>query len=358
MAASDAEKTEKPTPKRIQRAREEGNVPKTQDLNSAIILLTSTILLYFMIGGLMRNLIEFFHIFWREIPFFEFTVDNMQKYFAAGCLKIAAMLAPFLLAILAAGILANIIQFGLLFTTKTLQPRLDRLNPLNGFSRLFSARGVVDLLKNILKLALVGFVAYWTIKADFYKFIPLLDQSLEQIVTFLGLLTYKVALRTSIMILLLAILDFIWIKYKYIKDLKMTKQEVKEEHRQSEGPPEVKSQIRRVQFKTAMNRMMREVPAAEVVITNPTHLAVALKYDGAKMDAPIVVAKGARKIAEKIKQIAEEHNIPIVENKTLAQSLFKSVEIGQMIPPQFFAAIAEILAFVYRLKGKHAASAA
>jgi len=358
MAESDAEKTERPTPRRIQRARSEGNVPRTQELNSAIILLTGSILLYFMMSGLVRDIIWFFQTFWREIPSFNFTVDSLQKYTAAGCLKIAGMLAPFMLSILVVGLIANIIQFGLLFTTKTLHPRLERLNPLNGLSRLFSVRGFVDLLKNIVKLALVGLVAYWTIKADFAQFIPLLDQSLGQIIAFLGKLTFKVALRTSLMILFIAILDYIWIKYKYIKDLRMTKQEVKEEHRQSEGPPEIKSHIRRVQLRTAMNRMMRAVPSAEVVITNPRHLAVALKYDGAKMEAPVIVAKGVRKMAEKIKRIAEEHNIPIVENKPLAQSLYKSVEIGQMIPPQFFAAVAEILAFVYKLKGKTSISAA
>ena len=358
MAESNAEKTEKPTPRRIQRARSEGNVPKTQELNSGIILLAGSLLMYFMMGHLMRTIIFLFHVIWNEIPNFVFTIDNMQKYFTAGALKIALMLAPFLLTILVVGILANIIQFGFIFTTKPLQPSLNKINPIAGFSRLFSARGFMELFKNVLKISLVGLVAYLTIKGEFEEFIPLLDKSVGQIVIFLGALTFKVAMWTAIMILIIAILDFIWVKYKYIKDLKMTKQEMKEEHRQSEGPPEIKLHIRSVQLKQAMNRMMREVPSAEVVITNPTHLAIALKYDGSKMDAPIVVAKGARKIAEKIKHIAEENDIPIVENQPLARSLYKSVEVGEFIHPEFFAAVAEVLAFVYKLKGKNAVSAA
>ena len=355
MAAEDAEKTERPTPKRIRRAREEGNVPKTVELNSAAILLTGAILLYFLMGGLIRDFIFFFDVFWTEIPYFNFTVDNLQWYCAAGCLRLAKMLAPLLLALLVIGVFINILQSGWLFTTKAVKPKLSKINPLNGFKRLVSIRGFVELVKNILKVSLVGLVAYWTVKADFKDFIPLIDQSLVQIVGFIGVLTFKVAIRTTLVILLLAILDYIWVRYKYFKDLKMTKQEVKEEHRQSEGPPEIRSHIRRIQLRTAVQRMMREVPAAEVVITNPTHLAVALKYEGETMSAPMVVAKGARKVAERIKRIAIEHNVPIVENKPLAQSLYKSVELGSYIPPQFFAAVAEVLAFVYRLKGKESA---
>ncbi len=355
MAESDAEKTEQPTPKRIKKAREEGNVPRTVELNSAIILLTGAILLYFMMGKLVGNIIYFFHIFWNEIPHFNFTVDNFQQYLAAGSLKLAAMLAPLLLAILAVGIIVNIVQTGFLFTLKPLMPKLNRINPIGGLKKFISIKGFVELLKNIIKVSFVGLIAYWTIKADFAEFVPLLDKSLGQIVVFLGHLTFKVVLRTALLILVIAILDYIWVKYKYIKDLKMTKQEVKEEHRQSEGPPEIKSQIRKLQIKQAVNRMMREVPSAEVVITNPVHYAVALKYDSKKMDAPLVVAKGARKIALKIKKIAEENDIPIVENPPLARGLYRAVEVGMMIPPEFFAAVAEVLAFVYKLKGKNAA---
>jgi flagellar biosynthetic protein FlhB len=352
MAADDAERTEQPTPRRIQRARQEGNVIKTVELNSAAILFTGTILLYLFMSKIVQEIISLFRILWGEIPTFNFTVDNFQRFFAAGSLKLAFMLGPLLLALLVIGIVINIIQSGWLFTTKTLQFRLNRINPINGFGRLFSARGAVELLKNILKVLLVGLVAYWTIKADFQHLVPLIDQSLGQIVIYLGKLTFKVALRTTFVILLLAILDYIWVRYRYMKDLRMTKQEVKEEHRQAEGPPEVRSAIRRIQLRTAVQRMMREVPTAEVVITNPTHLAVALKYEAEQMSAPVVVAKGARLVAEKIKKIALENDIPIVENQPLAQALYKSVEIGQMIPPQFYAAVAEILAFVFKLKNR------
>jgi flagellar biosynthetic protein FlhB len=229
-------------------------------------------------------------------------------------------------------------------------PRLSRLNPINGFSRFFSMRGFVELLKNLVKVTAVGLLVYWTVKADFEQFLPLIDKEAGQIALFIGAITYKVALRASLLILLIGILDYIWVRYKYFKDLRMTKQEVKEEARQMEGPPEIRSKIRSIQLRTSMQRMMRAVPSAEVVITNPVHLAVALKYQPESMPAPVVVAKGARLIADKIKQIALENNIPIVENKPLAQALYKSVDLGQMISPEFYAAVAEILAYVFRLK--------
>ena len=350
MAAEDAEKTEMPTARRLSQAREEGNVPKTGELNSAVVLLTGTILLYITMGRLIDGILMFFMVLWGEIPTFNFTVANLQQYMILGVLKLAKMLAPVLLAIMVMGVIINIIQSGFLLTAKVLTPKLSKINPLNGIKRLFSIRGVVELFKNILKIGAVGIVVYWTIKSDFIEFIPLIDKGLGDIIAFLGKLIFKVALRTSLLILLIGILDFIWVKYKYIKDLKMTKQEVKDEAKQMEGPPEIRRKIRSLQLQTAMRRMMAEVPSAEVVITNPTHIAVALKYDQHKMDAPVVVAKGLRKIAERIKKIALENDIPIVENKPLAQALYKSIDIGFPISHEFFAAVAEILVFVYRLR--------
>ncbi len=350
MAQSDAEKTEYPTPRRISRARSEGNVPKSVELNSAAVLITGTLLLYILMRQFLKYIFDFFTIIWGEIPYLDFSVMSLQKYFIAGLLKIGGMLAPFMLSLMVIGVAVNILQSGWNLTLKPVMPKLTKLNPINGLSRFISVSGLVDLLRNIAKISLVGLVAYWTVKAEFLEFLPLMDMSLGQITTFIGLLTYKVAIRISLMILAIGIIDYIWTKYRYIKGLKMTKQEVKDEARQSEGPPEVKREVRKVQVRAAMQRMMRDVPSAEVVITNPTHLAVALKYEGETMAAPMVVAKGARLLAEKIKRIAMEHDIPIVENQPLAQALFKSVEVGEAIPPQFYAAVAEILAFVYRLK--------
>ena len=350
MAADDAEKTEKPSPRRIGRVRQEGNVAKSGELNSAAILLVGTIMLYILIGKMIYGLKSNFVIMWGEIPHIELTIDALQQYLIALVNKMAVILGPALLAIMVIGVLINIVQVGFLFTLKPITPKLSKINPLSGFSRFFNVRSVVELAKSILKISFIGFIAYWSIKSDFDDFIPLVDKSVGQITTFMGLLTFKVALRTALAVLLLAILDFTWIRYKYFKDLRMTKQEVKEEHRQAEGPPEVRSHIRRVQLGTAMQRMMREVPGAEVVITNPTHFAVALKYDQETYAAPVVVAKGARLVAERIKKIALENDIPIVENRPLAQALYKSVDVGNFIPEKFFAAVAEILAFVYRLK--------
>ncbi|MBC8205438.1 flagellar biosynthesis protein FlhB [bacterium] len=352
MAADDAEKTERPTPRRIGRARGEGNVPKTGELNSAAIMLTGTIVLYILIKKTVMELIAFFTVLWGEIPYMSFSITSLQIYFSAGFLKLAGILAPVLLAILVIGVVINIVQVGWLFTLKPLMPKLSKINPLSGFSRFFNVKSFIELLKNVLKIAFIGYIAYWSIRSEFDDFIILVDMSVGQIANFMGMLTFKVALRCALGILLIGILDYIWVRYKYFKDLRMTKQEIKEEARQAEGPPEIRSHIRKIQMQTAMQRMMREVPGAEVVITNPTHIAVALKYDEKTMAAPVVVAKGKKLVAERIKKIAMENDVPIVENKPLAQTLFKAVEIGGYIPEQLFAAVAEILAFVYRLKNK------
>jgi len=349
MAADEAEKTEYPTPRRLQRARKEGNVPKTNELNSAIVLLTGTILIYILMKNLIQGFILFFNVLWGEVPTFTFTVDNLQNFTELVFLKLIEMLVPILLGIMVLGVLINIVQSGFLWTTKPLKMHLNRLNPVVGTKRLVSSRGFVEMIKNLLKVSFVGLVAYWTVKADFPQFIPLLDKGTGDIVNFIGVLTFKVALRMSLLILIIGILDYIWVKYKYIKDLKMTKQEVKDEIKQLEGPPEVRRKIRSLQFRKAMQRMMRDIPAADVVITNPTHYAVALKYEQDVMEAPVVIAKGRRLIAEKIEKISAENDIPLMENEQLAQGIFKSVDVGMAIGPEFFTPVAEVLAFVYRM---------
>jgi flagellar biosynthetic protein FlhB len=346
-------KTEKPTPKRREKARSEGSFAKSGDLNGAIVLTAASLMLLWFGGDLFFGLSEmmkniFFHIGDTEIQ-----TDSLRHYLILGIKSIAILLAPIILGITIAGVVANVGQVGFVYNTKLLAPKWSRLNPLGGIGRLFSPQSLVELGKSILKLTFVGVIGYFSIWGNLKEINFMSGVPTEVLVPQIGMLIGKIFLTLSLSMLIIGILDFLYSKYSYEKQLMMTKEEVKEEAKQAEGDPKIKSKIREIQFKTAYRRMMKKVPEADVIITNPIHLAVALKYDRTKDAAPIVVAKGARKVAERIKAIAKEHEIPIVENKPLARALFKTVEIGEQIPAELYKAVAEVLAYVYRLKNKY-----
>ena len=237
-----------------------------------------------------------------------------------------------------------------MWTLKPLTPKLDKFNVVKGLKRLFSLRKMIDIPKNLLKLIIIGVAPYYVVKSEFRRLLYIMDSNVWQIMAFIGLILMKIMFYVAIIMLLLALIDYVYQQWKFEQDLMMTKDEVKDERKQAEGDPKVKARIRRMQIEFGMKRMMAQVPEADVVVTNPVHLAVALKYDRESMNAPQVVAKGARLIAEKIKEIARENNVPIIENKPLAQSLYKMVEVGDAIPESLYKAVAEILAYVYRQK--------
>jgi len=239
-----------------------------------------------------------------------------------------------------------------LFSFEAIEPKFDKLDITKGLKQLISAKKIFDLFRDSVKIILIGLVAYLTLKAELPNFLPLMDKSLGQILSYGSTLAFKLGIRCAMVLLLLAVLDFAYQKYTYKKGLRMSKQEVKDEHKQYEGDPLIKSRIRRIQREQAKKRMMQDAQTANLVVTNPIHIAVALKYDTGGMNAPMVVAKGQRLIAEKIKEIAEKFSIPIVEDKPLAQALFKYAEIGMEIPENLYKAVAEILAYVYKLKDK------
>jgi flagellar biosynthetic protein FlhB len=255
----------------------------------------------------------------------------------------------FLVALLAA-LIVNYAQVGILFTMETLKIKGDRINPLSGFKRIFSLRSAVELVKSIIKILIVGWVAYSYLKSKTDDVLKLIDTDLMDVLFFIGDAAFTVALRICMAMIILGFADYLYQRFDYEKSLKMTKQEVKEEYKQMEGNPEIKSKIKQKQRQISLKRMMQDIPKADVVITNPTHFAVALKYDAEKAAAPIVVAKGQDYIALRIKQIAAENRVQIVENKPLARTLYSTVDIGQAIPPDLYQAVAEILAFVYNLK--------
>jgi flagellar biosynthetic protein FlhB len=346
------DKTEKPTPRRRERARSEGNVAKSAEINSAGILLTGTIVLALMGKSLYHNMTNLMKIIFANAGTYNLTLGSVQYGIFKGAAYIGQMLLPFLLAVVVVGIASNVLQVGFMFTMKPLKPKLSKINPLEGVKKFVSARALVDLAKNIVKVTVVGLIAYLIIKKECVNYIPLMQMEEWQILAVIGTIGFKVAIWTSVAIFLIAVMDLAYQKYEYEKGLKMTKEEIKDELKSSEGDPKIKGKIKGLQFQAVLKRMMHQLPEADVVITNPIHYAVALKYDEKTMSAPTVVAKGARKLAARIREIAEEHGIPIVENPPLARALYQAVEVGQQLPEMFYQAVAEILAYVYKLKNK------
>ncbi len=344
------ERTEKATPKKRQEAREKGNVPRSNEVNSAAILLISC--LGFVLFGkyMFDGVLILMHNIYSDFSTIEVTTTNLPRMSENLGLNFAFLIGPFMLCLMIAGVAANVIQSGTTFSMKSIQPKLEKINPFAGFKRLFSIRSFVELMKNIIKMVIIFLIGYITIKGEFNEFFDLANQDVGQIMAFIGILSLKLFLRIGLIFIILAIMDFAYQKYEYEKNLKMTKQEIKEEYKQSEGDPLIKSRIRSIQREQARRRMMNEVPKADVVIVNPVHVAIALKFNPEEMSAPVVVAKGMRKIAQKIKEIAQKHNIPIIEKPIVARLLYKSAEVGHEIPVELYQVVAEILASVYQMK--------
>jgi flagellar biosynthetic protein FlhB len=266
--------------------------------------------------------------------------------------KVISIIGPLFVIIVATAILANAFQVGFLVSFKPLVPDFSRIDPIKGFKNFFSKHKIGELLKGVMKIFIIAYTAYRTVVNRIDKFPALIDQSVEEILIFIVSMMFRVMFNVILIYIVIAILDYAFQRWKYEENLKMTKQEVKEELKQHEGDPLIKGRIRSIQREMARRRMMKEVEKAEVVVTNPVFIAVALKYEMDKMDAPMVVAKGARLIAEKIKEVAVAHDIPIIEDKPLAQALYKNVEIGEFIPLDLYKTIAEIFAYVYKISKK------
>ena len=352
MADQSSDKTEQPTPKRLEDARKKGNVAKSMEINSAFVLLTGTLTLFFISGYMYQNLSMFMKHVFSGLMLYDIGHDSVRTYAVSLIAVSIKLIAPLLLAILVIGILVNVGQVGFLFTLEPVIPNPEKIDPIKGFQRIFSMRSVEELVKGILKIFIIGYVMYLVIKGHYHDYFLLMDQGTGQIISFMMKTIFQMAIWASLILVVLAAADFAFQKWNYLKDMRMTKQEVKEEMKEYEGDPQVKGRIRSLQREMARKRMMADVPKADVVITNPTHYAVALKYDSGGMDAPRVLAKGSRKLALKIKEIAKENGVPIVEDPPLARALYKSTEVGMEIPIDLFQSVAEVLAYIYRLKGK------
>ncbi|WP_257350030.1 flagellar biosynthesis protein FlhB [Pseudalkalibacillus decolorationis] len=344
------EKTEQATPKKRRESRTKGQVAKSGDVNTAIILLLVFLFLW-MIGPYMFDImLKIYIISFRDFIHYDVTTENTQQVMSSLSIQAAQIVAPILLVAMVSGVAANYLQIGFLFSTDPLLMKLERINPLQGFKRIYSMRAIVELIKSILKISLVGFVTFLVLWMNREKLILLSHATVEQALMIIGKLTIQMGLAASVLLIFLAILDYMYQKFDFEKSIRMSKQDLKDEYKKMEGDPLIKSRIKEKQRQMAMQRMMQEVPKADVIITNPTHYAIALKYDDDKMDAPIVVAKGVDYIALKIREIAKHNDIFTIENRPLARSLYDQTEIGDMVPESLFKAVAEVLAYVYRLK--------
>jgi len=344
------ERREKPTPRRRQEARKRGQVARSVEVNSALILLATFFFLKYFSSWAGLKLLAFTDQYFSQ-PWFQ---DWNEAVLTEMILLVSPVLFQLCLPVMGvamlAGFFANYLQVGVLFSTYPLQPRLDRINPVEGFKRIFSRRALVELLKSLLKVIIVGYLAYVTIRANLGLFPRLLDMDLVDAVGSIGELCSTLVLRIGLLLLLLAVFDYAFQYWEHEKSLRMTRQELKEEYRHYEGDPQVRARIRQRQRQIALRRMMQEVPKADVVITNPVHYAVALRYVPEEMSAPVVLAKGVDHLALRIRAIAQEHGILIYEDPPLAQTLYWSVEVGDMIPVELYEAVARVLAFVYRLR--------
>lgn len=352
------EKTEPATEKKLREAREDGKVSKSKELVSAFDLIVFFLLLKIFISFLGGGFEETFRYAYGSMGTLakqsagSFSEGEAAAFISSILLEILKLMLPFLVFGFAVTILVNILQVGWKVTAKPLKPKPDKFNPINGMKRIVSKDSIFELVKSIIKIALIIYVAYTAIRGDAEKIFVLYDMPLNQALVFCGSVIINAGFKISVVYLVVGIADFIYQKFRFKEDMKMTKQEVKDEYKNTEGNPEIKGRQRQRMREASRQRMMQDVPKADVVITNPTHLAVAIKYDAEKAKAPVVLAKGEDYLAQKIREKAKENGIEIVENKPLARMLYANVEIGEEIPPELYQAVAEILAMVYNMKNK------
>jgi flagellar biosynthetic protein FlhB len=347
------EKTEQATPRKRQELRDKGEVAKSRELPSVAVLLSALIALslfgsytYYHIQVIMKGAFSLPTMNDLNISEFIVFAQKVTTHFILA-------LSPLLAAVFVAAILSNIMQVGFVLSGESIAPKLSKIDPIKGFGKLVSKQAFMELFKSLLKLVIIGSVGYLTVKGEMNNVALLGGMDLNAILSYILVTIFKIFIRCTLAMIFLVVIDYAFQKWDFEKRNKMTKQEVKDEFKRTEGDPLIKSRIKSIQMEMARKRMMQAVPEADVVITNPIHLAVALKYESSSMDAPKLLAKGAGKIAQRIKDLAEEHDIPIVENRELARNLHSLADIGQEIPPVLFQAVAEVLAYIYKIKSNH-----
>jgi flagellar biosynthetic protein FlhB len=348
-----SQKTEKDTPKRRKEAREKGNVLRSAEVATAAVLLAVFAGIKILGGSVVERTAEMMQYWVTRAPSMgdaPLTIKDAAQALASASLTIAAIAAPIMAVGLVVALAANVMQVGFLFTAKALRPKMSRINPMEGFKRIFSIRSLAELVKAVLKIAALGWVAWGEYKSNMALFPDFATQGLLQASALMADMAMNIALKMGLALLAIAAADWFYQWWRRERELRMTKQEIKDEFKLTEGDPQTKSRIRHKQRQIGMMRMMQSVPTANVVITNPTHYAVALRYKEGRDAAPVVVAKGRDFIAQRIKEEARKHGVEMVENKPLAQALYVYCDIGGSIPKDMYKAVAEVLAYVYRLK--------
>ena len=347
-------RTEPATPRRRQEARRKGQVARTAELGSALVLLVGFGVLFLMVPHISRELLTFTKFIYEDglVRFQSVEVGEIPTIFIEMLWLVVRLAAPIVFAALVVGVASQLVQVGFLTAGEPLKPQLKRIDPISGFKKIFSKRALVESVKATLKVSLVAALAYSIVRGNLLDYTQYMQIGPVQATAHTGLLVYRLALWIGLCLLLLSLFDYMYQRWEFEQSIRMTKQEIKEESRQAEGDPQVRSRIRQRQRQLASSRMIANVATADVVITNPVHLAVALKYDPKVMDAPTVVAKGAGHLAERIKEKAREHGVAVVENVWLARALFETAAVDARIPEELFKAVAEVLAFVYRLRGR------
>ncbi|MCR5032061.1 MAG: flagellar biosynthesis protein FlhB [Lachnospiraceae bacterium] len=352
------EKTEPATEKKLSDARKKGQVAKSREIANGVGIFAIFILIRFWAGTMGTFFIGIFQNVYSRFGDYTYLPDSripsgdygvIVRY---GMLQILLCIAPFLITFLIVALVSDIAQVGWKPTAETLKPKFDRLNPASGVKKLFSSQSLAELVKAIMKIVFILYMAYSYLRGRMDEIYLLYDMSVVQGVQLLSDILFQVGIRIAAAYLLIAIGDFVYQKVRFNNDMKMTKQEVKEEYKEQEGDPEIKGKQKQRMQEASRRRMMQDLPKADVVITNPTHYAVAIRYDRETDQAPVVLAKGADYLAQRIKDVARENNVEIVENKPLARTLYTNVEIGQEIPPELYQAVAEVLALVYKLQNR------
>ncbi|MFP7169141.1 flagellar biosynthesis protein FlhB [Terribacillus sp. 7520-G] len=346
------EKTEKATPKKRKDTRKKGQVAKSQDVNTAILLLFSLGALALMGGYFKDQFLQLFTIVFDEYLTQEITANTVQTLLVEMSIALAKIVGPVMGIAILAGLVSNFAQFGLLFSGENIKFDLKKIDPIQGAKRIFSVRALVELVKSLLKIGLVGAVTFYMLWENMDTVMTMFTKAPENAMQFFGKTTLYMGFAAALALLFIAVLDYTYQRFDFEKNIRMSKQDIKDEYKNTEGNPLIRSKIKEKQRQMSMMRMMSEVPKADVVITNPTHFAIAIQYDEKKSDTPIVIAKGMDHVALKIKEIAKANDVMMVENKPLARGLYKKVELNQPIQEEFFQAVAEVLAFVYRTERK------
>ena len=348
----DSQKTEDPTDKKLRDAREKGQVAKSQEVNHWFIILALGLILTVFAPAMANDIALTLTRFFAKAHSIPMDPAGLGHVLVATLIDIAWVLLLPMLVVFVAALAANLLQVGPLLTAEQLKPKLEKISPIKGAKKLFSTRALVDFAKGIAKLCLVGLVVFLMVWPEHDQLPLVIEMALPDLLDYLLVLGLQVVGGTLAVMTVIAGLDVMFQRYKHFQDMKMSKQEIKDEHKQSEGDPQVKQRLRQLRMEKSRKRMMAAVPEADVVVTNPTHYAVALAYQHGEMAAPRLVAKGVDEVARRIRDLAEAHDVPLVENPPLARALHAGVELDQEIPPEHYKAVAEIIGYVMRLKGK------